>query len=155
MIILFIELLAVSILVMVFTALTLDERKKRSDEMQLVKLKGYWDGGERRSTDRLNIALRVRYATKENTKETQSMDVSSKGVRLLLEERLSKGYPLLLEIKLPDNARLIRIDGAVVWTSEAIEDEKNSQKRLFNTGIQFHRFHGASEKILFDFVHNL
>ena len=123
--------------------------------MHRVKLKGYWDGGERRSTERLNILLEVKYFENGNSSYAKSADISEKGVRLLLDEKLEENTPLRLEIKLPGQNHLIKTHSRVVWSREAPEDEKFSAKRLFNTGLKFVQFQGDDEKKLFDFIYNL
>lgn len=156
MIILFIEILAIFIFGLILATIIIDERNRWTRNFRLVKLKGYWDGSERRSVERLNINLETRYIINGKTQETKSMDISTKGIRLLLDERLEKNTPLRLEIKLPKENHLIKVNGEVVWTREAIENEKNSTKRLFNTGIQFLKFrNGQDEKRLFNFIYGL
>lgn len=153
--ILFIEVLIIIILVMIFSTLIIDQRKNRVKEMHLVRLKGYWSGSERRTVDRLNTILEVRYSVNGKPVEVKSVDISTKGIRLLLDEKFEKGTPLRLAIKLPDQDQLIRANGAVVWAEESLEDEKNSEKRLFNTGIKFNRLGIDAEKRLFDFIYRV
>ena len=155
MIILFIEILIVCILAMTLSTVIFDERKSRKRSMRIIKLKGYWDGSERRSIDRMNVTLEVKYAVNGSTVGTKGVDISTKGIRLILDEKFEKNTPLRLEIRLPDQTRLIKASGDVVWANESLEDEKIAAKRLFNTGIQFSRFHANDEKRLFDFIHGL
>ena len=152
--ILLVEILIIAVLVMTFMALLADERKKRTKNMHALLLKGYWDGGERRSVERLNITIEVRYALNGTSNPAKSADISTKGIRLLMDERLEKGTPLKLEMKLPTEKDIIKASGQVAWVSEAIENEKGSPKRLFNTGIKFFSFSGPGEKKLFDFIYN-
>lgn len=152
---LFIEVLIIIVLVMILSMLIIDERKKRSRNMRVVTLKGYWNGTERRSLMRLNVSLEVKYFTNSKPIYAKSVDISTKGIRLLLDEKIEKGTPLRLEIKLPGEEHLIKARGDVVWTEESIEDEKESAKRLFNTGIQFGKFQNSDDKRLFNFVHSL
>lgn len=155
MVILFVGTLCIFVLAMTLSTLICDEKKRRSREMNLVKLKGYWSGDDRRSTDRLNISFEVKCIADGKVRVSKSMDISAKGIRLLLDERFEKGIPLVLSMRLPGRKKVIKASGMVVWTSESNEDEKNSPKRLFNTGIKFFRFQNAGEKELFDFMHSL
>jgi len=155
MIILAIEALSILVLAMILSTLIVDERKHRHREMRLVKLKGYWNGSDRRSTERLNVSLEVKYYANGFTSEATSVDISAKGIRLLLDERIEAGTHLRLEIKLPGESHLLRTAGAVVWTKESSEDEKASTKRLFNTGIELSGFQNSDGKKLFDFIHSL
>jgi len=158
MIVLAIEGLIIFICAMIFSTLVIDERKKRKRELRSIRLKGFWDGGDRRRDERLNAILEVKYSIGRNSvtsKTSTSRDISTRGIRLLLDEKIDKTTPLKLEIKLPVQSRLIRTSGEVVWSEEAIEDEKHSAKRLFNTGIKISRFREADEKRLFDFIRSL
>jgi c-di-GMP-binding flagellar brake protein YcgR len=158
MIILAIEGLIIWICIMIFSTLILDEKKKRARQLRTIRLSGYWDGPERREDERLNATLEVKYLVSKNRaapKISQSKDISSKGIKLLLDEKIDKQTPLALEIKVPDQNRIIKASGEVVWAEEAIEDERRSAKRLFNTGIRISSFREADEKILFDFIRSL
>lgn len=123
--------------------------------MRLVKVKGYWDGSNRRSVDRYNITLKVKYYANGTPLAGHASDISTKGIKLLLDEKFEKGSLLRLEISLPNQPHIIRASGEVMWTEEATEDEKLSSKRLFNTGIKFSRFHNLDDKKLFDFIYGL
>jgi len=154
-IIIFIEALTVVVLAMILSMIFIDEKKNRLRNMRAVKLKGYWDGGERRSTTRLNITLEVKYFKNGQSGNVRAADISTKGLRLLLDEKIEKETSLRLEIKLPGQERLVRTSGRVVWIEESREDEKPSAKRLFNTGVEFLKFHETDNKRLFDFIHNI
>lgn len=155
MILLAIEGLIILICVMIFSTLIIDEKKNRERGMRAVKLKGFWDGSDRRTTDRLDITLEVKYFINTRITTSKSADISTKGIRLLLDEKIEKTTPLRLEIKIPDQSRLIKAAGEVVWAEESIEDKKIAAKRLFNTGIKFSKFQATDEKRLFDFIYSL
>jgi len=155
MILLFIEILLVVVLAMILSTVFIDERKNRLRNMRSTTLAGYWDGGERRSITRLNITLEVKYFRNNHSSNVRSMDISARGVRLLLDEKLEKETVLRLEIRLPDQAQIVRSGGKVVWVEELAEDEKVAPKRLFNTGIEFFNFPDTDSKRLFDFLHDI
>ncbi|MEE9500139.1 MAG: PilZ domain-containing protein [Candidatus Omnitrophota bacterium] len=156
MMILVIEGLIILICVMIFSTLIIDEKKKRKREMRAVKLNGFWDGANRRSVERLNITLEVQYFINAKIATSKSADISTKGIRLLLDEKIEKTTPLRLEIKIPNQSHLIRANGEVVWAKESTTDEKTVAKRLFNTGIKFSKFREyTDEKRLFDFIHSI
>jgi len=150
--ILLVEFLCAGVLIMILACLFTDEKKTRLNNMRVVKLRGYWDGSERRSTERFEIDLPVRYYLNGNGSSAKGLDISTKGIKILLDEKFQKETPLKLEIKLAGHNRLIRARGVVAWSSEAPDESKNSGKRLFNTGIKFTSFHDAGEKKLFDFI---
>lgn len=154
MVLLLIEFLIIIILIMTLSVLVVDERKIRSRSLHPVKLKGYWGGKERRSVERLNISLEVKYSINGKSYSGKSIDISARGVRLLLDEKIETGSPIHLEIRIPDQKRLVRTGGEIVWTAESNEGNKNTGKRFFNTGIKFYKFSDHDEKKLFDFIEN-
>lgn len=155
MIIFLIEILSVFICAMIFSTIIIDERKSKRRALRVVKLDGFWNGEDRRANDRLNVALEVKYCINTKLVTTKSMDISTKGIRLLLDEKIERMTPVQLEIKIPAQNRLIKATGEVVWAKELREREKTSAKRLFNTGIKLFKFQNAGEKKLFDFIYSL
>ena len=155
MVIIVIEILVIVILFLILGTLFVSERNSNARKMRTLKLKGYWEGDERRGVDRLNVSLEVKYTANGKIISAKSKDISTRGIRLLLDERIDKGTGLHLEIKLPNQEPLVKASGEVVWSQESAEDERDSEKRLFNTGIKFTKFQKDNEKRLFDFVHSL
>ncbi|MFH1381169.1 MAG: PilZ domain-containing protein, partial [Candidatus Omnitrophota bacterium] len=113
-----IAILCGTILGVMLISVLLDEKKRRERDTHLVKLKGYWDGRNRRTSDRLNINLQVKYSTGGKITHTKSMDISARGIRLLLEEKIEKNTPIRLEIHLPNQERTVKTNGEVAWTQE-------------------------------------
>ena len=147
-----IQILCLGVLAMILACLFTDEKKNRLNNMRIVKLRGYWDGSERRSVERFDIDLPVRYYLNGNSVSAKGADISTKGIRLLLDEKFKKDTHLKLEIKLNGHSHLVRARGRVAWSSEALEESKKAERRLFNTGIKFSSFHDGGEKELFDFI---
>ncbi len=151
-----IEFLFIVILIMIMATLVLDEKHRRKRSNNLVKLKNYWDGKNRRHVERYNVNLNVHYTINSALKISKSRDISTHGIGLMLEEKLEKRTPLSIEIKLKDQKQTIRAKGRVMWSKEAIEEEKYSPKRLFSTGIKFLRFNDPlQEKKLFDYIRSI
>lgn len=155
MVILGIELLCIFILAMILSTIVSDERKKQKQNTRSVTLDGYWNGAERRSAERLGVSLQVKYATNGKTTDVKSVDISTKGLRLILDEKIEKGTLLRLEIKVPDFNRLVKATGEVVWSNESSEAKGKAGKRLFSTGVKFLKFDKEGEKKLFDFIYSL
>lgn len=151
MLILLVEVLCVIVLVMIFSTLLLDERRNRERDLSLIKLKGYWDGDERRTTDRLNVTMEVRYHLNGRSAVSRSMDISTKGIRILLDERIDKGTPIAVTMKIPGRNHLIKASGSIVWSNES----NDPSKRFFNTGIKFYSFRDSGERNLFNFIHEM
>jgi len=151
MIILLIEGLCIGILAMILSTVIFDEKKRKAEDLRIVKLEGHWNGRERRNAERLNVSLAVKYCENGKCSNAKSLDISASGIKLLLDEKIEKGTPLKLEIKLPEEKRNIKTRGEVVWTKE-ISEKDTSGKRVFNTGIKFSDSQPADEKRLFSFV---
>ena len=155
MILLLIGFLTVAILVITLSVLIIDERREGAKSLHSVKLKGYWAEKDRRSVERMDVSLEVKYSINGKSYNGKSVDISSKGVRLLLDEKIETGSPINLEIRIPNQKHLLRTGSEIVWTTESKEDSVNTGKRFFNTGIKFYKFYDHDEKKLFDFIENL
>ncbi|NQT21815.1 MAG: PilZ domain-containing protein [Candidatus Omnitrophica bacterium] len=154
--IILIEILLILILAMIMLTLIVDETNHKKRTKHLVKLKGYWDGKERRRVMRHNVNLDVRYSINHAFKNTTSRDISSHGVGLILEEKLERKTPLSVEIVINGNNEPIKAKARVMWAKEAFDEEKFTPKRLFHTGIKFVRFTNTlQEKKLFDYIRTL
>ncbi len=154
--ILIIEILLIIVLAMIMVTLVIDEVNHRKRARRLVKLKEYWDGKERRRIERYNVNLDVNYSINHKFKNSKSKDISTRGLGLILEEKLERRTPLTIEIKIDGMKELIKAKAAIVWSKEAIDEEKYSPKRLFETGIKFIRFvDTAHEKRLFDYIRSI
>lgn len=155
MLILGIGALCVLILAIILSMVLSDDRKKQRNLMRPVKLKGYWDGKERRNTDRLNVSLKVKYSINGKSARVKAVDISTKGIRLLLDEKIEKGSALSMEIELPGRAGMMKLAGEAMWSNEAVQNKKQNAKRLFGTGIKFINPDQKNEKELFMFLHRL
>lgn len=151
-----VELLLITILAMIMFTLVIDETSHRKRARHLVQLKEYWDGKERRVVERHNVTLDVSYSINHTFKNSKTKDISTRGLGLILEEKFEKRTPLSVEIKINGWKELIKAKTSVMWSKEAVEEEKYSSKRLFETGIKFIRFTDTShEKRLFDYIRSI
>jgi len=155
MLILGIEILCILILAMILSTTLVDEKKEHAKDLRTVKLRGYWEGDERRAAERLEASLEVKYYINGKIANVKSVNISTKGIRLILDEKLEAGTLLRLEIRVPQHTHIIKATGEVVWSQESAEDEKAQAKRFFNTGIKFLKFNKGDEGELFDFIHSL
>ena len=151
-----IEILLITILAMIMLTIIIDEANHRKRVKHMVKLKEYWDGKERRVVGRYNVTLDVNYSINHNFRNSKSKDISTRGLGLILEEKFERRTPLSVEIKIDDGKESVKAKASVMWSKEAVEEEKYSSKRLFETGIKFTRFADtAHEKRLFDYIRSL
>lgn len=151
-----IEILIIFILLMIMATLVLDERKHISRMKRLVKLKSYWDGINRRHVVRHNVLLEVEYSVGKKLSISRTKDISTHGIGLLLDEKLSRRTMLDIAIKVDDKIDPIKTRACVMWSQEAVEDEQRSSKRLFHTGLKFMRFANSQhEKRLFEYIKSI
>ena len=152
-----IEFLIIIVLCLILFVLFFEEKKTRTSSLHPVRLRGYWDGANRRTVERLDVSLEVSYYANGVRLNAKGLDISTRGIRLLLDEKLENGMMLRLEIKIPNQEKIIRGTGEIVWSKKSIEDEKKTDgsRRLFNTGIKFLKFNPEEEKRLFNFIRTL
>ena len=151
-----IEILLITVLAMIMVTLVIDETNHRKRTKHLTKLKEYWDGKERRVVERHNVTLDVNYSINHTFKNSKTKDISTRGLGLILEEKFEKRTPLSVEIKIDGGKESIHAKASVMWSKEAVDEEKYSPKRLFETGIKFIRFvDTAHEKKLFDYIRSI
>lgn len=89
---------------------------------------------ERREFVRYALNATIKYQLldmPEMEKNCKSIDVSSMGLKVLLDEQLEKGTKLYIAFKLPDeDCEIIAECTVVAWT-------RKGEENLFETGIQF------------------
>jgi c-di-GMP-binding flagellar brake protein YcgR len=102
------------------------------------KIEECWEGSDRRSHERFNKNLEVEYnlEKKPHLKNGRSVDLSKVGMKLLLDEKLSKGTIMDLKVRVPEKRRTIEMEAEVIWTSDA-EKKDPSGKRFFYSGLKF------------------
>ena len=114
------------------------ERITTKRAIPCAKVKEYWDGEERRSHKRFNKNLEMEYNVekKPRLKNGRTVDLSKRGMKLLLDEKLPKGAILGLKMYIPEKRQTIEVEAEVVWTNDA--DNKDIYgKRSFFSGLKF------------------
>jgi c-di-GMP-binding flagellar brake protein YcgR len=137
---LLIELIVIVVLISALAALFMDEIGVKKSTIPCGIVREYWDGEERRRTMRVGTKLVVRYSTEKKlrTKLNGKMkDISRKGMRLIVNEKLSDETLLFLEFTIPESEEIVLADGKVIWTSGDFDERDPSGKRVFQTGVQF------------------
>lgn len=119
-------------------------------------INGSWTGKERRQHVRFKNDLEVRYTEKKRqaVSDGKTVDISMGGLRLLLEEKLSKGAVLLVRIMLPDGKRPVEARGEIVW-SEETDGNGSDGKRMFHAGIRFLDVKKPSDAHLLKYLRSL
>lgn len=134
------EIIIIFVLVIALISLIIEEEKIKKSKVPRGIVKEYWSGQERRQYLRINTSLTVRYNVEKKFDVKLNghiKDVSSDGMRLLINEKLANGALLLLEFELPDIKGAISAEGKVIWADGEFNERDEIGRRVFNTGIQF------------------
>ena len=120
------------------TMLWAHERISSKKVVPHARIEEYWKGEDRRSHTRFKKGLEVEYGVEKrpHLKNGLTVDLSKGGLKLLLDEKLSKGEILDIKIFVPEKNRAIEVEAQIVWTLDA--DVKDpSGKRFFHSGVKF------------------
>jgi len=111
---------------------------------------------ERRKYVRLDAKVSVKYRILERgqpIKESGSKDIGGGGIRLHLNEYLSKDTPLELEITLPAEPKPILAEGLVVWSKEVGKEGGGGVGQWYDTGIMFTKIDSISRGKILKYVY--
>jgi c-di-GMP-binding flagellar brake protein YcgR len=135
----------------------MEESKIKKSKITRGAVKEYWNGQERRKSLRINASLVVRYSIEKrySINSGKMKDVSSGGMRLILNEKLKEEAFILLEFDLPDGKEIIKAEGKVIWSSGEFGERDESGKRLFQTGIQFVNIKAEGKKRLVTYIEKI
>ena len=112
------EVIIIMVLVSALAALIIEEIGVKKASISKGLVKEYWDGKERRRAIRVATDLAVRYSVEKKLHLRVNgaiKDISQKGVRLAVGEKLAEGTLLFLEFDIPDAKGAITADGKVIW----------------------------------------
>ena len=149
------EILFILILIIILFVLVKEESKIKKSRIPRARIKEYWDGQERRQATRVGTNFTVKYtlSKKQNViLKAQTKDLSSSGMRLLINEKLDKGTLLSLEFDIPDTPVVVKAEGRVVWESGDFADRDEEGKRVFQAGVQFTQMSENDRNCLSDYV---
>ena len=154
---LFIEIFFLALLSMILFILYSGGSSSSRNRFRCGLVTGSWAGKERRQYVRFSKNIDVNYIVRKNARPStgsSTVDISIGGVRLQLDEKLSKGAVLLLKIILPNTARTVEAEGEIVW-SEEIACNNTGGKRIFHSGIKFISVKRKSSSALLEYIRSL
>lgn len=137
---LLIGLMIVIVLILALSAFFIEEMRAKKAGVPKGVVKEYWNGKEKRGAIRVKAELAVRYSIEKKLHLKLNgaiKDISQKGVRLAVAEKLAEGILLLLEFDIPGDREIIVADGKVVWTRGDFDKKDTAGKRIFEAGVQF------------------
>jgi len=137
---LLIEAIIILVLISALVALFIEEIGVKKSGVPRGIVKEYWDGEERRKAIRVTTELVVKYSVEKKLHiklNGEIRNISKKGMRLIVNEKLAEGTLLFLEFDIPEAKEPIQADGKVVWTSGEFDERDASGRRIFQTGVQF------------------
>lgn len=134
------EVIIILVLIAGLAIVIIEERRVKKLKIPKGAVREYWNGRERRQSMRIDTALIVKYSLeeKQHMKPNGRMrDLSSGGMRLLVNEKLKEGVLLLLEFDIPNTKDVIAAEGRVIWADGGFTERNEIGQRIFQTGIQF------------------
>ena len=147
----------ISILSIILLLISTSERVQAKRSLPHGIVKDYWAGKERRKFTRFKTALQVNYVVEKKLNGRSScrtIDISEGGMRILIDEKLSKETILDLQILANSTQKIAHVKGEVVWTEEA-SDENDEGKRFFYVGIRFVTINEPHHKSLIEYVRSI
>ena len=156
---LLIQLLLILILFSILLALYRDERTIKKKIRNIAKLEKYWNGRERRKYVRFDTDIEVIYKEIKNrtpaTRGARSIDISSRGMRLLVDKKMSPGTLLDISLKAPQQPLPVKVAGSVVWCNEAKDKEDLRDKKLFHVGLYINEIPETSQDAFGEYIKSL
>lgn len=157
--ILTVQVLIVLTLAATLITIYLDELREAKRTAPRADVEEIWFGAERRKHKRLRVKLEVTYSLPPNARRkrpttTQTENISMGGVKFHAEEKLEKGVPILISLKLPHAGKPIVVGAEVAWVADT-PDILPSGKRSFGTGVMFTDIKPAEKKELSNFIGEL
>lgn len=155
---LLVEIVIIAVLISALTAFFIEEIGAKKTGASRGIIREYWNGMERRESVRAIIELSVRYSIEKklHTKLNGEMkDVSPKGMRLVISEKLREGTLLFLEFDIPETRKAISADGKVIWASGDFDERDKAGKRIFQAGIQFVNIKPGDDAMLTAYINEI
>ncbi len=152
-----VELLFIILLVLVLIMLYKNERTFSKHSSPQARAEEYWSGNERRKHVRFKKTLGINYTVRKKPfpkNSSRTADISQGGMKIVLDEKLTKGTILELSIPIPNSNRTQDIEGEVVWSEEA-PDQLPSGKRIFYSGVKFLALKDPSDNTLSTYIRSL
>jgi len=96
-----------------------------------------WDGKERRKFSRATFPCRIAVGSPVRWLISHTDNVSARGIKVILEERLRVFTPVSLELFF-EKERSIKCKGKIVWIEDVVNPiDMDSEPIMFVTGIEF------------------
>lgn len=135
------ELWLLVILVTVLVIYWREEQRTLKERVPMARVQYFWTGAERREEERVNLVFKARYQVTKDPAKTQreslTDDVSSRGLKLIVYEKLNISEEIELEIEIPPH-EVLKCKGRIVWVKDLPPDEGGSkEKRSFAVGLCF------------------
>lgn len=157
--ILYIQLILITVLCAILGALYIDEKHRNKIKFPTGKLIQLWDGSERRRYVRISADVPIRYSLPKeynnHVKAIKTKDISVGGICMIVNEKLNLHIMLCLRIDTPGLSSPIYAKGEVVWVKENTEDKNTEGIRYFNIGIEFNDVQPQDKERLFSYIKEL
>ena len=108
-------------------------------------------GIEKREQLRAKLKIEVTYKTADIFTSDLSINISTGGIFIKTPKPPPMGTKLDLEFNLPESAKLIKAEGAIVW----IQNPSTSSSLPAGMGIKFKRIAPEDLKEITDYIKNI
>jgi c-di-GMP-binding flagellar brake protein YcgR len=120
------------------------------------KVSECWISEERRQHARFENQLDIEYGIekKPHLKNGKTLNISSGGMKLELDEKLPEGAVMYIKFYVPGSKKAVEIEASVIWTHDAQTDDR-SGKRYFNSGVKFIAIKEPSDAHFSEYIESL
>jgi hypothetical protein len=147
--------ITLAILILILILIWMEEIRFRKSISHGIANK-YWMLRERRHFVRFKDEIKIRYniiGSKLNG-NGKTNNISRAGLCISTYEKLKEKDAMELEITVPGFPKPVKLIGRIVWIKE-LHSPDSQGRRLFYTGISFHKINPESEAILLTHLNTL
>lgn len=144
------------VLLCILMLLRLEEKRFRKSITHGLANK-FWILRERRNFVRFDKEIKIRYNLRDKSRsfqDSKTSNISKSGLCLVTYEKLEEKKYIDLELEVPNFTAPVKLTGQVVWTKD-LKTLDAEGRRLFYTGIRFHKITPNTEAILLSYLNTL
>lgn len=135
-----------------------EELRQKKDRAPVARVQYFWDVEDRRRQERVNLVFKARYKVAKDprriSRESLTDNISARGLKLIVYEKLQIGEVMELEIEIPPD-EVLKCRGEVMWIKDLGLEEcgkEEKEKRSFTVGLRFTYLPSVVAERLISFV---
>lgn len=120
------------------------------------KIEECWLDEDRREHKRFEKDLEIEYSIEKKARlnNGRTVNISKGGMKVLIDEKLSKGDIMDLKVFIHEKRKVVEIEAQVVWTKDS-DYSDSSGKRYFYSGLKFMALKEPSNIRFLDYINSL